>query len=57
MAKGKNRLKALADKAQRKAERMKKSAESSNYYKKSKYLSKHNLWGFEVPEPKPWRSK
>jgi hypothetical protein len=56
MAKGKNRLKAIADKNARKAVRMKTPGESSNYAKKAKYLAKHNVFGFDVPEPKPWKS-
>jgi hypothetical protein len=29
----------------------------SNYGRKEAYLNKHGLWGFEVPEPKPWRKR
>ena len=27
----------------------------SEYARKRAYLNKHGLWGFEVPEPKPWK--
>lgn len=29
----------------------------SNYSRKHAYLARHGLWGFEVPEPKPWRKR
>lgn len=30
---------------------------TSNYARKHAYLSRHALWGFEVPEPKPWKRR
>jgi len=29
----------------------------SQYAKKYAYLNSTGLWGWEVPEPKPWKSK
>ena len=34
---------------------VKKTRHESNYGRKHVWLSRHGLWGFEVPEPKPWR--
>lgn len=28
----------------------------SQYARKKAYCHKNGVWGFEVPEPKPWRS-
>lgn len=27
----------------------------SNYARKKAYCRKNGVWGFEVPEPKPWK--
>ena len=27
----------------------------SRYARKKEYLHRKKLWGFEVPEPKPWK--
>ena len=27
----------------------------SNYARKARYLKRVGLWGFQVPEPKPWK--
>jgi len=56
MAKSKKRQKILADKRTRKANMMKASGRS-NYAQKAKFLAKTGKMGFEVPEPKPWKSK
>jgi hypothetical protein len=29
----------------------------SMYARKYLWLAKHGLWGFQVPEPKPWKSR
>lgn len=29
----------------------------SNYARKRKYCARHGVWGWEVPEPKPWKRK
>lgn len=28
---------------------------SSRYARKAQWLAKHNLFGFQVPSPKPWQ--
>jgi hypothetical protein len=41
-------------KRQRKKNKMAQPGAQSNYAKKKIWLHRHNLWGFEVPSPKPW---
>jgi hypothetical protein len=36
---------------------MRKPGKQSNYARKRDYLHKHGLWGWEVPEPKPWKER
>lgn len=58
--KGKRRQKLILARQRRRAEkdaRMRKMGEQSNYARKKRYLDKNGLWGFEVPEPKPWKTK
>jgi hypothetical protein len=31
------------------------SSKDSNYSRKSDWTSRNGVWGFEVPEPKPWK--
>lgn len=31
------------------------SNKDSNYSRKSDWTSRNGVWGFEVPEPKPWK--
>jgi hypothetical protein len=50
-----NRAKQLSRKRATKAQRMKPGAQS-NYARKRAWCDKHGVWGWEVPEPKPWRS-
>jgi hypothetical protein len=33
----------------------KKHEDAKNYAKKRRYLARTGEWGFEVPEPKPWK--
>jgi hypothetical protein len=35
---------------------MKRPGHKSKYARKSAWLHAHAAWGFDVPEPKPWRS-
>ena len=49
------RARALAAKRAWKAARVGHAEGTSRYARKYKYLHVHGLWGFEVPEPKPWR--
>lgn len=53
MAKSKKRVK------QQNAKRLRQSdtaaSGSSNYARKKAYLRRHNVFGFQVPEPKPWK--
>lgn len=57
--KGKNRTIMLKAKQERKSQMAsdKKKKKLSRYGRKHAYLAKNNLWGFEVPSPKPWGSK
>ena len=55
MAKSAKRQKILAEKRARKANILKASG-NSRYGKKASYLKKHQVFGFDVPEPKPWKS-
>jgi hypothetical protein len=34
---------------------MSKEGGESDYARKRDYCNKHGVWGFEVPEPKPWK--
>ena len=52
-AKTNRRRAALATKRQRKLSGEKPSGES-RYARKAEYCRTHGVWGFEVPEPKPW---
>lgn len=55
MAKSARRQKTMAAKRQRKASQMKNSGGRSHYARKRAYCIRNNVWGFNVPEPKPWR--
>jgi hypothetical protein len=47
------------DRAKRKAQKqagMKRPGGKSRYARKRDWLHAHSMWGFDVPEPKPWRS-
>jgi hypothetical protein len=55
MAKGKNRLKLMADKRTAKARKMANPGYKSNYGKKAAYLKKYGGMGFDYII-KPWRS-
>lgn len=55
MAKSDKRKKMHAEKKMRKAAAMRSPGFVSNYGKKHAYLTHHGLWGFDVPEPKPWK--
>ncbi len=56
-------MKSEKRKAQSSRKRHKKSAAykegkgNSLYAKKRAYCLKNGVWGFEVPEPKPWKGK
>jgi len=55
MAKRKKR-KTLSDKKRAIKERgMKNPSGNSNYGRKRVYCARNGVWGFEVPEPKPWK--
>ena len=43
-------------KRRRKTQAYKDGGGKSPYARKAKYLAKHALFGFQVREPKPWRS-
>ena len=42
-------------KASIKARGMKNPSGNSKYGRKRAYCVKNTVWGFDVPEPKPWR--
>lgn len=49
----------VTQRAQRKLAReagQKRPGGASNYARKRAWCLKHGVWGFEVPNPKPWRS-
>ena len=52
-----NRAK-ITDKRRRKStKRYSEGGNESNYARKKAYCRKNAVWGFEVPEPKPWKGK
>lgn len=51
----KRRVKEKSDKRARKAHRMSHPGAKSPYAKKEAYLNTHGGWGFDYPEPKPWK--
>ncbi len=60
--KSKRRQKLLISRAQNRAakdRRMRKDGGGgqSNYARKFAWLNSNGLWGFEVPDPKPWRKQ
>jgi len=55
MAKGKRRTKALELKLNRKRQSIQHPSGKSQYARKATYLNSHNLYGFQVAEPKPWK--
>lgn len=54
MALGKRRLKALAEKRSRKIAAMKHASGMSKYGRKHTYCERNGVFGFQVPDPKPW---
>lgn len=59
MSKGKRRQKTQSAKRRAAADRNRpgKDGDNSNYGRKRAYCQKHGVWGFQVPNPKPWRGK
>jgi len=53
--KGKSRLKLAAEKSARKKSEAAHPSGMSKYGRKSTYCEKKAVYGFQVPEPKPWR--
>lgn len=49
-----NQVKFAARRAAR-ASRAKNPGGSSRYARKARWCTKNGVWGWEVPEPKPWR--
>lgn len=49
------RQKSREEKRRAKLHRINNPGQSSSCARKVRYLNKNGLWGFEVPEPKPWR--
>jgi hypothetical protein len=54
MAKSIRREKILEEKRKRQQAKQNPSGESK-YGKKKKYLDRHGFYGYQVPEPKPWK--
>lgn len=47
------------ERAKRRAQReagQRRPGGRSNYARKAEWLNAHGVFGFEVPQPKPWRS-
>lgn len=55
MAKSDRRKEDQAKKARKRSARYLAGGGESNYARKRKYCIKNNVWGFEVPIPKPWK--
>ena len=55
MAKSKKRQKILVTKRVAKENKMKKPGAKSVYAKKQRFLGTNGGFGFEYPEPKPWK--
>jgi len=51
----KRRQQILAAKRARKKAEMENSGGKSKYARKRNYLDKIGKWGFQIPEPKPWK--
>ena len=54
MAKGRARKAVFSASAARKTAQYKPGGKS-RYARKRAYCRKHGVWGFDVPEPKPWK--
>ena len=55
MTKSKTRQKLFAAKRIAKENKMKKPGAKSPYAKKQRFLATNGGFGFEYPEPKPWK--
>lgn len=55
MAKGKRRQAIAAKKALKRSAAYKHGGGDSAYARKRKYLDREGGWGFDYPEPKPWK--
>ena len=51
----KRRTAMFAAKKARKEQGQLSPGHKSRYAKKKAYLTKHGGWGFDYPEPKPWK--
>ena len=59
MSKSKRRIKESARKAYKRTAAYLAGGSKrgqSNYARKRSYCAKNNVWGFDVPFPKPWKS-
>ena len=55
----KRRTTKAQERAKKKASKqasMRRPGHKSPYARKAAWLHAHEMWGFDVPEPKPWRS-
>ena len=59
MKRSKRQKMTLSEKKKRKvtAKYLEGGGGKSKYARKHAYCSKHGVWGFEVPFPKPWQKK
>lgn len=55
MAMGERRRKVLAEKRVRKQKAMQHPSGESKYGRKRRNLDSEGGWGFDYPEPKPWK--
>ena len=55
MSKSKHRKTSAATRKAAKAAAMKRPGFQSQYALKRAWLNRSGMWGWEVPEPKPWR--
>ncbi len=52
-----NRADARAKMKVQKEAGMRRAGGKSNYARKREWCAKHGVFGFEIREPKPWRSR
>jgi len=55
MPKTKARQQRIAEKRAWKKKRMERKDHDSKYSRKRAYCIRYGVWGFDVPEPKPWK--
>lgn len=57
MPKSNKRKKLSERKSHKRARRYLEGGGDSQYARKKTYCHKNGVWGFDVPEPKPWKKR